>query len=212
MRLIAVQITIFLVGCCMANAQGRPLDWPSYNGDAQRTGWEKIDSRITKDNVKDFQLVLKRKLENGPVGPYSLTPPVVIGLLISYRGFKELAFVAGNSGNMWAIDVDMDRIFWQKHIDNDSKTKGACAGGVKAIPALIPPINFGVRPRPAGLPGAPPTEPVPTPIVPPPAPAAGPPPMPPTGRGIIGASGFGAPRICRVQRRQAAFDEHLDGR
>ena len=187
MRRTAIQITISLLGCSLASPQGRPIDWPSYNGDAQRTGWEKVDTRITRDNVKDFQLVLKRKLENGPAGPYSLTPPVVIGLLISYRGFKELAFVAGDSGNMWAIDVDMDRIFWQKHIDNDAKSKGSCAGGAKAVPALIPPINFGLRPRPA--PGAPAP---PPPSITPPAPAAAG--MKPGATPIRPAGGFGAPR------------------
>src|SRR5947209_9298729 len=115
----------------MANAQGRPLDWSSFGNDAQRTGWEKSDIRITKENVKDFQLVLKRKLEN----KQTLTPPVVIGLLISYRGFKELAFVAGSSDNMWAIDADMDRIFWKKHFEYSSdKLKPAasavCPGGL----------------------------------------------------------------------------------
>ena len=76
-------------GLRLANAQGRPLDWPSYGGNAQRTGWEKSDSRITKDNVKEFQLVLKSKLDNQETGPHALTPPAIIGLLISYRGFKE---------------------------------------------------------------------------------------------------------------------------
>ena len=190
MRRVAIQVAISLAGCAMAHAQGRPIDWPSYNGDAQRTGWEKIDSRITKDNVKDFQLVLKRKLDNGQTGPYSLTPPVMIGLLISYRGFKELAFVAGSSGNMWAIDVDTDRMFWQKHFDTTSRIKasgvsGLCEGGVTTMPALIPPINFGVRPRPSlGGPG--PGAPT--------ASGADATPVRPTGRGLIAAGGFGAPR------------------
>ena len=43
-----------LVFAGLANSQGRPLDWPSYGGNAQRTGWEKSDSRITKDNVKEY--------------------------------------------------------------------------------------------------------------------------------------------------------------
>ena len=188
MRRVAIQLAISIAGCGMANPQGRPIDWPSYNGDAQRTGWEKVDSRITKDNVKDFQLVLKRKLENGPSGPRSLTPPVVLGLLISYRGFKELAFVAGSSGNLWAIDVDMDRIFWQKHLDAAQESaSGPCAGDVTAMPALIPPINFAVRPRPGlGGPG-----PGPGAVG---ATDAGAAPPRPTGRAMIGASGFGAPR------------------
>jgi hypothetical protein len=184
MNRLTARILISLTGCCLAHGQGRPIDWPSSGNDAQRTGWEKVDTRITKDNVKDFRLVLKRQLDNARKGPHSLTPPVIIGLLISYRGFKELAFVAGSSDNLWAIDADVDRVFWQKHFDTGStpQPSGPCAGGSAATPALIPPVNFGARPpRPAA--GGP------RPAVP-----AGPPPARPAGRGILGAGGFGAPR------------------
>src|SRR4051794_15554779 len=102
-----------LVFAGLAYPQGRPLDWPSYGGNAQRTGWEKSDTRITKDNVKDFQLVLKQKLDDT-----KLTPPSVIGLLISYRGFKELALVAGSSDNVWAIDADTERLFWHRRLNS----------------------------------------------------------------------------------------------
>ena len=131
-----------LVFAGLANSQGRPLDWPSYGGNAQRTGWEKSDSRITKDNVKEFQLVLKTKLDNRETGPHALTSPAIIGLLISYRGFKELALVAGSSGNVWAIDADMDRVFWKRQFDLPS-----AAGCGAPMPALTPPMNFAARPR-----------------------------------------------------------------
>jgi hypothetical protein len=179
-------IGIPLAGGFTALPQGRPIDWPSYNGDAQRTGWEKVDSRITKDSVKEFQLVLKRKLEGSQAGANALTPPVVIGLLISYRGFKELAFVTNGANDVWALDADLDRIFWKKHYEGVSaKASRPCAGGPTTL-ALIPPVNFGARrpmggPRPGGPPGpggAPPG-------APPARPAAG---------GILGPGGFGAPR------------------
>ncbi|MGI8989971.1 MAG: PQQ-binding-like beta-propeller repeat protein [Bryobacteraceae bacterium] len=146
---LAIVFVAYTVACTgLANAQGRPIDWPNYGGDAQRTGWEKSDSRITKENIKDFRLVLKRKLDNGRGGPYSLTPPVVIGNLISYRGFKELAFVAGSSGKLWSIDADLERIFWEKQVG--APPSGECADRVTAIPALTPPLNFAAgRPRPA---------------------------------------------------------------
>jgi outer membrane protein assembly factor BamB len=183
MKRFSALAVISLACADMANAQGRPLDWSSFGNDAQRTGWEKSDTRITKENVKDFQLVLRRKLEN----KQTLTPPVVIGLLISYRGFKELAFVAGSSDNMWAIDADMDRIFWKKHFEYSSdKPKPAasalCPGGLTAFPSLTPPINFSAA-RPARAPGA---------AAPP---AAAPVPGSTTGvRGILGGTGFGAAR------------------
>src|SRR5260370_3643121 len=114
MKKFSVLAVMSLVFAGLANSQGRPRDWPSYGGNAQRTGWEKSDSRITKDNVKEFQLVLKSKLDNQETGPHALTPPAIIGLLISYRGFKELALVAGSSRNVWAIDAAMDRVFCKR--------------------------------------------------------------------------------------------------
>jgi outer membrane protein assembly factor BamB len=165
----------------IAHGQGRPLDWPFFGGDAQRSGWEKSDLRITKENVKDFQLVLKHKLETKS-GDRSLTPPVVIGNLISYKGFKELAFVAGSSGRIWALDADIDRIFWQKQLA--SKSAG-CSGGAMATPTLTPPTNFSAprpRPTPPGTqsPGAPPS-PAATRLA-----AAKP--------SVLGSTGFGSPR------------------
>ena len=106
MKNIYVLLSLALTCAMVATPQGRPVDWPSLGGDARRTGWERSDIRITKDNIKDFQLVLKRKLDGPQAGLRALTPPVVIGLLISYKGFKELGFVAGNSGDLWSIDLD----------------------------------------------------------------------------------------------------------
>ncbi len=187
MKTFSVLAILSLACAGLANAQGRPLDWSSYGGDAQRTGWEKSDYRITKENIKDFQLVLKRKFESKQKGPWSLTPPVIIGNLISYRGFKELAFVAGSSDNLWAIDADMDRVFWQKHFDYSSDKPKAtassplCSGSVTASPSLVPPMNFGARPA-RGPAGARPVA---------PAPAAA---TPGIGKGILGPGGFGSPR------------------
>ena len=176
-RFIAILLSLFC--CSTANPQGRPIDWPSAAGDAQRTGWEKVDTRITKNNVKEFQLVLKRKLENPRAPQALLAPPIVLGLLISYRGFKELAFVADSANDMWAIDTDMDRIFWQRHFDS-SAPSGSCDSVSVTIPALIPPVNFGARPRPGAARAA--------------GTAAGAPPARPTRGGVLGAGGFGAPR------------------
>ena len=179
---MALKLYVVAAGVAtLSYGQGRPLDWPFFGGDAQRSGWQKSDLRITRDNVKDFQLVLKHKLET-KTGDRSLTPPVVIGNLISYKGFKELAFVAGSSGRIWAIDADIDRVFWQKQL----ASKGAgCAGGAMATPTLTPPTNFAAlrpRPTPPGTqsPGAPPS-PAATPLA-----VAKP--------SVLGSTGFGSPR------------------
>ncbi len=164
-RTSSAVVLISLAAAHGASAQSHPVDWPLLAGDAQRTGWEKADSRITRENVKDFRLVLKQKLDNKTAGPRSLSAPVIIGNLISYRGFKELAFVAGSSDNLWALDADLERMFWQRHFETEGvkhATRGGAYCSAASTPSLIPPMNFGARrpPAPSGgtkSPGAPPT-------------------------------------------------------
>jgi hypothetical protein len=140
-------LAVTLLACAgAAYAQfGRTIDWYTFAGDSQRTGWEKSDSKFTKDSVKDFKLVLKRKLEGTHKGKETLMPPVILGNLISHRGFKELAFVTGSAGDVWVVDSDLDKMFWQTHIDLPSgKSKSAnCPAGITAEPTLTPGVMFG---------------------------------------------------------------------
>ena len=39
MRSFFVLAIVSLICTRIANAQGQAIDWPSYGGDAQRTGW-----------------------------------------------------------------------------------------------------------------------------------------------------------------------------
>jgi outer membrane protein assembly factor BamB len=199
-------LALFVVACILAAAaiaQPRPANWPTYGGDAQRSGWEKTDARISKDTVKDLQLLWKMKLENQPKGLRPLLPPLILGNLISYRGFKELAFVAANSDIVYAIDADLGKIFWTKHLEYAgldppvTASSSACPGGLTAMPTMPPPAvgrggPVGARgpappagrgpvavPSAAGAPGA--------------APAAVPPPPP---RGPFAA--FGAASVYAI--------------
>ena len=134
---------------------GRILDWPTFANDPQRTGWEKSDSRFTKDDLaKTFQLLWKRKL-----GSPRLTPPVIVGTLVGSRGFKELAFTAGADDSIYVMDVDLDRVYWQKHLDYKADQRKASptatCPGTTAMPTLLPIVFRRPAPRPAAArPGA----------------------------------------------------------
>lgn len=159
---------------------GRLTDWWTYAGDAQRTGWEKNEQRFVRDDVKKFQLLWKMKLEGAGEGPRQLAPPLVLGTLIGSRGFKELAFVQGGTGELWSVDADLARLYWNKPVHVG--TKANCAA-VAATPSLPPPVVFRFNapraPAPAGTPG---TSAAPAPIYRPPAatPSATPAPAPAT--------------------------------
>ena len=148
-----------------AYAQGRAGNWSNSGGDAQRSNWERTDSRINKDTAKDLQLLFKMKLESQPRTQRALMPPLILGNLISYRGFKELAFVATNSDIVYAIDADLGKTFWTKHLEYASleppviSSSSACPGGLTATPAMPPPPARGAPaggrgPAPTAAPGA----------------------------------------------------------
>jgi outer membrane protein assembly factor BamB len=191
-----------------AIAQPRPANWPTYGGDAQRSGWEKADARISKDTVKDLQLLWKMKLENQPKGLRPLLPPLILGNLISYRGFKELAFVAANSDIVYAIDADLGKLFWTKHLEYASLdppvtvSSSTCPGGLTATPTMPPPAVG--RGGPAGAPPVGRGAAAPNPALPPvvataPAVAAAAPgaaPAPPPPRGPFAA--FGAASVYTI--------------
>jgi outer membrane protein assembly factor BamB len=153
MRTLIAALLVALIQRTPLCAQRTAIDSPFAAVDAQRTGWEKSDSVITKQNVKDFQLLTKMVLDPNVKGGESFSPPVVLGRLISYKGFKELAFLQNANGSFWAIDVDTNRLFWQKHLEK-SPDSAACSFAVPAQPALMPTPSFG-RPAP-GTPAAPP--------------------------------------------------------
>ena len=154
-----------------AHAQvGRVADWLTHGGDPQRTGWQKYEPAINPESVKGFQLLWKLKLENEQKALYSIFEPLIVGRLITNRGFKEMAFVAGSGDNIYAVDADLGRILWQRHFDHGADVPQTanptwlCPGGLTATPVIPAPPTFGGRgaaPASAGRGPAPQTRPAP---------------------------------------------------
>ena len=158
MRRFLILAALVCLCAALALAQSRGGNWPTSGGDAQRSGWEGADARISKDTVKDLQLLFKIKLESQARGTRPLLPPVIMGRLISYRGFRELAFVGSNADIVYAIDADLGTIFWQKHLEYSTREPQVtastpdCPGGMTATPTMSVPGAAGPR----GAAGAPP--------------------------------------------------------
>jgi len=153
MRKILILTSIVCLCAAIALAQSRGGNWPTSGGDAQRSGWEGADARISKDTVKDLQLLFKIKLESQAKGSRPLLPPVIMGRLISYRGFRELAFVGSNADIVYAIDADLGTIFWQKHLEYSTREPQVtastpdCPGGMTATPTMAILGAAGTPPR-----------------------------------------------------------------
>ncbi len=116
-------------------------DWPTKSGDPQRDGWARGEREIVTSKVQDLRLLYKRKLDNRSIGLDSLTSPIILSNLISYRGFKEMLFVAGSSGTVYAIDADLNQLLWETRFDKRSGKPPAsatsnCPGGLTASLAI----------------------------------------------------------------------------
>lgn len=154
---------LVLSSTLIAFAQSRGGNWTTFGGDVQRSGWAGADAAISKSTVKDLQLQWKLKLETQTKGLRSMMPPIVLGRLISYRGFKELVFVATNADIIYSIDADLGKLFWQKHLEYSTRepqvtaSTWSCPGGLTAMPTMPPPAQpaRGGRGAPAPVPAGP---------------------------------------------------------
>ena len=103
-------------------AQGRGgQNWNTTSADAQRTGWLRTETRIAADTMRSaasggFQLLWKVKPENRARQLATLTQPLILGNLISHKGFKSLAFFGGADDVVFAYDYDLGQVYWSQKL------------------------------------------------------------------------------------------------
>src|SRR5690348_17947335 len=90
-------------------------DWLQDGGDNQRSGWQKDEKILTKDNVKNLKLLWKIQTGNQVRALHSIMAPLAVGSLPTSAGNKEVAFFEGVSDNLYAVDVAAGKLLWQKH-------------------------------------------------------------------------------------------------
>ena len=148
---------------CLAILPLSSAEWVTHSGDNQRTGWQKNETAISKDSVKNLKLLWKITLDTKQRSVYSLYGPLIVERAITDRGFKELAIVAGADNDLFAVDADLGKLFWKKHFEwhadvpETTQSSFLCPGGLTAWPVLQP-----LPQRGRGAP-APPAAPAPAP-------------------------------------------------
>jgi outer membrane protein assembly factor BamB len=150
-RLLIGAATLAASAAVALQAQNR--EWTTANGDAQKNSWVRTDPRLTKDAVQrgELKFLWKTKLNGETRQLNSLTQPILLDRLISHRGFKALAFVGTSSERIFAIDTDLNKIYWEHVINYSSIAPPAnstweCPGGLTAAftrPTLVAPPAFG---------------------------------------------------------------------
>ncbi|PYR90427.1 MAG: hypothetical protein DMF84_21195 [Acidobacteria bacterium] len=199
-RIAVLSIAAALTGTPGVEAQGRGElpPWTTTASDAQRTASVKSDPKLNRESVAtDFKFLWKRALDNQPKQLDALTQPLLLPNIISYKGFKALAFMGGSSDVVYAIDYDLSRIFWERRLDTGAPAQNpsiACSGALTTITrasTLAPSTRAGGG-RGRGGAGQPPANAAGTPA----AAAAGVPPAP--GAAVVG--GAPDPRLAAAGR------------
>jgi outer membrane protein assembly factor BamB len=131
---------VLLSGAGMLRAQlgFQGAEWVTNGSDAQRSFSIPADPAISVDGLRTpgFQLLWKTRLSpilsNDAGQVNSLTPAILMDRYIGYRGFRSLAFVAGSSNTVYAIDSDLNRIEWKTKLPVSAAATGSpnCPGGL----------------------------------------------------------------------------------
>lgn len=137
-------------------------DWPTDGGDNARSGWQKNEHILTKENVKGVHLLWKLSTGEQPRALHTMMAPLVVDNVPTADGPKELVYVEGVNNDLFAIDPKTGTQVWKKHFtpatppppqggppntSNDPRHFGFLnPGGTTAVPVVGPADASGVRP------------------------------------------------------------------
>jgi outer membrane protein assembly factor BamB len=121
-------------------APGR--DWLTWGYDQERTGWNRGETTLSKDNVSKLELKWSTQLSTPPreLVLSTLTSPVVAEGVSTPQGRKTLVFVVGSDDTVFAIDAESGQIAWQKSFPNKlsprQMTTWLCSNSQNATPVI----------------------------------------------------------------------------
>jgi outer membrane protein assembly factor BamB len=114
----AAALLLPLVGLTQSTAPAR--DWLTWGYDPERTGWNKGETALSRDNVSRLELKWSTQLSTKPteIALSTLTAPLVIEGVNTAQGRKTLVFIVGSDDTVFAIDADNGKVVWQRTFPN----------------------------------------------------------------------------------------------
>ncbi|HEX7138502.1 MAG TPA: PQQ-binding-like beta-propeller repeat protein [Vicinamibacterales bacterium] len=155
----AAAAAMLMMGVMYAQGRGGQ-NWNTINADAQHTGWLRTETRISsealsKSDPGGFQLLWKVNPQNQARQVNTLTQPLILGNLISHKGFKALAFIGGSADVVYAYDYDLAKVYWSQRLSTAATIQNSsplCPGGLTTITRSTP-LNQSAVPSRGGGPG-----------------------------------------------------------
>jgi outer membrane protein assembly factor BamB len=127
-------------------AQGpRSREWLTWGGDAVRSGWNRGETSLTKNNIKGLELKWKTQIDKAvPIeiesGASMLTAPLVVEGVRTPQGSKALVLTLAASNTVTALDPATGKIQWQRALPNavspSSTANWICTNTSTATPVI----------------------------------------------------------------------------
>jgi len=138
----AILLPVLLALPMMSPAQPGRAGWTTFGGDPQRSGWNKNETDLTPESVKQLKLEWSVKLASEPRALSNLTAPLIRASVATPRGVKDLVVVAGASNQVFVIDGDTGKMFWEKTLAAEGtpqrRDSWLCPNGLTATPVIGP--------------------------------------------------------------------------
>jgi outer membrane protein assembly factor BamB len=133
-----LSLTLLPLVASLAFAQS---EWLTWGYDQQRTGWNKSETTLSKDNVSHLELKWTAQLGTQPNETVlsTLTAPLVVDANTS-QGAKTLVFTVGSDDTVYAIDAETGKVTWQRRFPNTLEPKMTatwlCSNTQNATPVI----------------------------------------------------------------------------
>lgn len=118
-------------------------DWPTFGHDPQRTGWASEETKLSPENVSSLELKWKTKVQNEFRVLSALTVPVVASGIQTINGIRNVVYVAGSAGHVFALDAQTGKLLWTRDFKSfvaphNSGYQGTflCPNGITATPVI----------------------------------------------------------------------------
>jgi len=135
---VCILMSIFPMAVAAQDAD----DWPTWGHDQERSGWNRAETGLTKNNVSKLGVLWSMKLSTPPTDIVlsTLSAPVGIAGVGTPQGPKNMLFLLGADDTLFALDAADGKILWQKTFPNAVPVKRAatwlCPNAANATPVI----------------------------------------------------------------------------
>src|SRR6185436_7989716 len=123
-KTLLIGLAICLSVSFLVHAQARrSSEWLTWGGDAERSGWNRGERSLSRNNIKNLELKWKAQIDKAvPIdiesGASMLTTPLVVDAVRTPQGPKTLVLTLAASNTVAALDPATGTIVWQRKLDN----------------------------------------------------------------------------------------------